>query len=56
MRFERNSNFSKLNIYKKQKLSLSVEDQENQGTVTSVEDKADAQHQFIQKAKHLASI
>lgn len=34
-----------------QKCSLSVEDQENQGTDLSAEDKTEAQYQLIQKWK-----
>lgn len=45
-----NSNFSTTNIYIKQKCSLSVANQENQGTGFSMEDKAETQHRLIQKA------
>lgn len=51
-----NSNFSAVSIYNKQKCILSVVDQENQGTGFAMEDKAEAQHQLIQKAENSVSL
>lgn len=46
------SNFSAISIYNKQKWSLPVADQENWGTVFSVEDKAEAEHLFKRQKIH----